>query len=339
VALAVLRGLEDALMQGARASLVATTTAQVALYILNNKRQFIIDMEARNGVSVTVTASDKLQGANFTIERGAASALPQRRPERAAVSMDWGFDGEQSGDTDVPAPSGHSALQDDARDADDEGGGFGEARDERGGEDRNGKRRRRRRGRRSESEGPRSAFDRNDRDEPPRFGRDEDEESEDAGGFQAGRPRSDRTPGERPRGQRGHGDRPRVSRAREGLRQESGAAVEVDGEELPAGEDGGAEFRGGGEGDSDGDRGNRRRRRGRRGGRRGRGRDRGPEGSGDGAGEVREAEGAGHVTEEVIDEFGGAVMPDDMDVMPSPAFVEPDSPTSEEPARQAPEAF
>ena len=48
VALAVLRGLEDAITAGARTPLVATTTPSVALYILNNKRPFINDMETRH---------------------------------------------------------------------------------------------------------------------------------------------------------------------------------------------------------------------------------------------------------------------------------------------------
>ncbi|MGZ8408767.1 MAG: Rne/Rng family ribonuclease, partial [Hyphomicrobium sp.] len=68
VALAVLRGIEDALMAGHPSSLIATTTAQVALYILNNKRKFITELEAHHGISISVQASDKLQGANFTIE-------------------------------------------------------------------------------------------------------------------------------------------------------------------------------------------------------------------------------------------------------------------------------
>jgi ribonuclease E len=97
VALAVLRGLEDAIMAGARTPLVATTTPSVALYILNNKRPFINDMEARHGLPITVTGSDKLAGANFNIEKGAAPAQPQRRTERTAVNMDWGFDESDEG--------------------------------------------------------------------------------------------------------------------------------------------------------------------------------------------------------------------------------------------------
>ena len=94
VALAVLRGLEDTIMAGTRAPLIATTTPSVALYILNNKRPFINDMEARLGLQIMVTGSDKLAGANFTIEKGAAPAQPQRRIERNVVNMESGFEGE-----------------------------------------------------------------------------------------------------------------------------------------------------------------------------------------------------------------------------------------------------
>jgi ribonuclease E len=128
VALAVLRGLEDALMSGPPASLVAKTTASVALYILNNKRSFVNDMEARYGVSITVQASDKLQGANFTIEKVSRPAEVTRRPERSAVNMDWGFEAEEAGEDEEGAPE-----------AEHEGGEDTETR--------RGRRRRRRRGR------------------------------------------------------------------------------------------------------------------------------------------------------------------------------------------------
>ncbi len=133
VALAVIRGMEDALMAGQPASLVAKTTATVALYILNNKRAFINEMESRYGISITVQASDKLQGANFTIEKSARSAEPQRQPERSAVNMDWGFEGEESEDAEESARDSRDEMQ-----AED---GEGERRS---------RRRRRRRGRRGD---------------------------------------------------------------------------------------------------------------------------------------------------------------------------------------------
>jgi ribonuclease E len=123
VALAVLRGLEDAIMAGSRTPLIATTTPSVALYILNNKRPFIIDMEARCGMSITVTGSDKMVGANFTVERGAAPAQPQRRAERAAVNMDWGFEDDDAGETaDGGEPMPSSSVSSERFATDEDGG-------------------------------------------------------------------------------------------------------------------------------------------------------------------------------------------------------------------------
>lgn len=141
IALAVLRGIEDALTSGVKNTLVATMTQSVALYILNNKRSFINEMEALYGVAIMVQASDKLQGANFQIERGAGSAPPAtRRSERAAVNMDWGFEGNSAG----------AAADDAAR------GGVDSDDGESGAANRDGgRRRRRRRGRRSGTDGMR----------------------------------------------------------------------------------------------------------------------------------------------------------------------------------------
>ena len=141
IALAVLRGIEDALMSGTRMALVAHTTPQVALYILNSKRGYIIDMEARHGLPITVQGSDKLQGANFTIEKVAATSEPARRRIATPVNMEWGFDenGEEPG-ADEPVL--------DEVDADDEGGDETVAVRAEGGQQGEGRRRRRRRGRR-----------------------------------------------------------------------------------------------------------------------------------------------------------------------------------------------
>jgi ribonuclease E len=154
VALAVLRGLEDAITAGATGPLTATTTPAVALYILNSKRAYITDMEARHGHSVTVLGSDRVQGANFTVERGGVVA-PVRRVERAAVNMDWGFDGEEEA---PPAFEGgeieiapHHADEADEEAAGRENGRGGEGEDN--GARRGRRRRRRGRGGRDRGEG------------------------------------------------------------------------------------------------------------------------------------------------------------------------------------------
>src|SRR5262249_55389981 len=95
VALAVLRALEDQLLRDGRSSLTAVTTADVALYILNNKRGFVTDMERRYGIVIAVQASERMQGANFAIEKSTAQPRPQKAQERAVVNMDWGFEGQE----------------------------------------------------------------------------------------------------------------------------------------------------------------------------------------------------------------------------------------------------
>jgi ribonuclease E len=151
VALAVLRGLEDTIMAGARASLIATTTPSVALYILNNKRPFINDMEARLGLPIMVTGSDKLAGANFTIEKGAAPAQPQRRIERNVVNMESGFEGEgddEGGEFEAreqPAQGRESSGRGERSERSDRGGRGERDQSRASGEEEGGSRRRRRR--------------------------------------------------------------------------------------------------------------------------------------------------------------------------------------------------
>ena len=159
-----MRGIEDAITAGSNAALIATTTPTVALYILNSKRAYVTDMEARHGYPVTILGADRIHGANFTIERGAATPVPSRRPERAAVNMDWGFEGEEEGEisegTSEPGQITVIESDDEAATPLDR-----EAREVReGGEDGARRRkRRRRRGRRGErgEEGPRSEFQAN----------------------------------------------------------------------------------------------------------------------------------------------------------------------------------
>ena len=71
IALHVLRVLEDALIKSATYDLVVQTRTPVALYILNQKRINLRDLERRFGVAIVVEADDALTGANYhAIERG-----------------------------------------------------------------------------------------------------------------------------------------------------------------------------------------------------------------------------------------------------------------------------
>ncbi|HEY1780757.1 MAG TPA: Rne/Rng family ribonuclease [Roseiarcus sp.] len=71
IALHVLRVLEDALIKSSTHDLIVRARTPVALYILNQKRINLRDLERRFGVMIVVEADDALTGANYhAIERG-----------------------------------------------------------------------------------------------------------------------------------------------------------------------------------------------------------------------------------------------------------------------------
>ncbi len=86
VALDVLRSLEDRLITSGAVPLVATTAVDVALYILNQKRAHLEDIERRYHVPIRVTADEDLHVSQFVIDRSAES---DATAEPAVVQMDW----------------------------------------------------------------------------------------------------------------------------------------------------------------------------------------------------------------------------------------------------------
>jgi ribonuclease E len=75
IALHVLRVLEDALIKSSTHDVTMRTRTPVALYILNQKRANLRDLERRFGVAIVVEADDTLTGANYhAIERGEPAA-------------------------------------------------------------------------------------------------------------------------------------------------------------------------------------------------------------------------------------------------------------------------
>jgi ribonuclease E len=99
IALHVLRVLEDALIKNSSYDLIVKTTTAVALYILNQKRAHLRDLEKRFGASLTIAADDSLTGTNYyTLERGEPAAgakeTPASTPEEAprAALADRFFD-------------------------------------------------------------------------------------------------------------------------------------------------------------------------------------------------------------------------------------------------------
>ncbi len=151
VALSVLRAIEDAVLMGEPSSIVATTSPEAAIYILNNKRGFINEVENRHGITVSVEASEKMQGANFTIGKVTEGSAGIGGPEKTVVNMDWGFEPEQPQDSGKDRKRGRGRGR--GRNNDRNGEHNGERNNEQAAadEDQKPRRRRRRRGRRDEA--------------------------------------------------------------------------------------------------------------------------------------------------------------------------------------------
>ncbi|ADZ70475.1 Rne/Rng family ribonuclease [Polymorphum gilvum] len=69
VALHVLRSLEDFLLKGVTHNVIVRTTTAAALYILNQKRRNLADLEARFGLEIAVQADEMLNGQHYVLER------------------------------------------------------------------------------------------------------------------------------------------------------------------------------------------------------------------------------------------------------------------------------
>lgn len=79
VALHVLRGIEEFLLKATTHDIIVHTTPETALYLLNQKRDTIVDYEGRFGVSIVIDGGMPAQhggSQHFTIERGEAVENP-----------------------------------------------------------------------------------------------------------------------------------------------------------------------------------------------------------------------------------------------------------------------
>jgi len=92
VALAVLRGLEDSLMSGNPRHLRATTPIDTALYLLNDKRAYLRDIESRYGITIQIDADSAMQGANYRIDTMAGGpAIVEPAKPRHVVQLETAY--------------------------------------------------------------------------------------------------------------------------------------------------------------------------------------------------------------------------------------------------------
>ena len=139
VALHILRSIEEALLKSAQHNIIVKTRTEVALYILNQKRVHLRELETRFDVSISIFGDDTLSGTtNFTIERGDAVARTEARASATGIRIES-----------APAAEDETGAAEERQDAAEEAAPQARAPQEgAAGEEGNGKRRRRRRRRR-----------------------------------------------------------------------------------------------------------------------------------------------------------------------------------------------
>jgi len=163
IALHVLRVAEDALIKSASNDLIIRTRTPVALYILNEKRSHLRDLERRFGVAVTIDADDTLIGNVYhSMERGEPASgghepLAIAQGEAIRLPADDFIEetaGEPEDIRDIDASAAPVPVEaGDDEDAQDEGGERREGESESDADNRRRRRRRRRRGRGGDREG------------------------------------------------------------------------------------------------------------------------------------------------------------------------------------------
>ena len=142
MALHVLRSVEAEAVKGRAAAFTVKVPAEVAIYILNQKRANLLDVEERYGVSVYVEADATLAGSDHKIEPAEARALTRTRPAQGAINAESGYAEEEE-----PAAAEAEEETDDEEEEESESSARSFS-DEKGDERGDGQRRRRRRRRR-----------------------------------------------------------------------------------------------------------------------------------------------------------------------------------------------
>ncbi|WP_211198441.1 Rne/Rng family ribonuclease [Devosia aurantiaca] len=147
LALMIMRHIEDHVLRKQGQSINVRVPVEVALYILNYKRDTLSMLEARNQLSITITADSTVTGHQFTIEKGEARVMAYADQRAAAhvrvdsaVIEDVIEDEEEDVEVEAEAEEGEEAEARTADANEGEGNGRRRRRRRRRGGDRGGER-------------------------------------------------------------------------------------------------------------------------------------------------------------------------------------------------------
>ena len=102
--LGVLRQIEEFLQKGRAENLTVKCAREVAFYLLNEKRDSLLEIEQQHGISIFLSPSvEDVKGTQAVIERAPERERIQRRVAAAPVQMESGFANEPEIEEDVVA--------------------------------------------------------------------------------------------------------------------------------------------------------------------------------------------------------------------------------------------
>ncbi|EJN06545.1 ribonuclease E/G [Phyllobacterium sp. YR531] len=76
IALHVMRSIEEYLLRHSQNNIIVRTTVATALYVLNQKRQNLADLETRFGLTISIEADDSVGAQHFAIDKGSLALGP-----------------------------------------------------------------------------------------------------------------------------------------------------------------------------------------------------------------------------------------------------------------------
>ena len=120
ISLQVTRAIEEQLRKNPNHDVIAKTDTATALYLLNNMRGYLADLEAQHGVTIRVEVDGSLSHQSFQVERG--SFVERAEEQREGVRQDASLmDDEETPVAEEPVARLVEANEDDGASDDDDG--------------------------------------------------------------------------------------------------------------------------------------------------------------------------------------------------------------------------
>ena len=91
LALMILREIEEEAVRGKNKEILISTSFDVANYLINNKRDHILEIEKRNGISIRIEAKPSITNPNYTIEKFKEATRIIPKPDEKLISVDTGI--------------------------------------------------------------------------------------------------------------------------------------------------------------------------------------------------------------------------------------------------------